>query len=483
LTPGLLRNKRLTLALLCGAQFMVILDVSVIWVALPSMRADLSFSTEGLQWVVNAYTIALAGVLLLGGRAGDLLGRRRVFLAAVTLFTLSSLACGAARSQEWLVAARALQGLGGALVLPATLALVTTLFDKGPQRDRAVAFWGATGGIAGSVGFLLGGGLTEAFGWQAVFLINVPVGVGIAMLTRRAIPADPELPAVSLREFDALGTVLVTSGLVALVFAIVRTESVGWGATQTLGALALACALLAAFVAAEVRHPRPLLPLHVFRSRELCAANGAIILFGAVRFGMWFVMSLYMQEVLGYSPAKTGLSFLPLALLMAVGSSRASAAVRRFGSRATIVGSFVVTAAGMSLLTQIRADGTFIDNLLPPSVVLALALGISLVPLTLAAVHGVSGSDAGLASGLVNVSRQVGGAIGVAVLGTVAASQTAHMLASGHAGHAQALTAGYQRAFWFAAAFALAGAAISLFLPPGRQAEHHTALAIEKAST
>ena len=453
-------------ALLSGAQFMVILDVSIIWIALPSIRADLHMSAAGMQWVVNAYTVVLAGTLLLAGRAGDLIGRRRIFLAGVVIFTVASLACGAAAGDAWLVTARAAQGLGGAILLPATLALLTTVFDDERQRNRAVGFWGSVGGVAGSIGFLLGGALTETLGWQAIFFINVPVGVAIALLGRRVLPPDPATPAPALRDLDLGGAILATAGLVALVSGIVRTETVGWAAAETVATLALAVVLLAAFWVAERRHPRPLLPPQLFRSRELVTANAAIMLFGGVRFGMWFLLALYMQDVLGWTPVETGAAFLPLLVLMSVGASQGGPLARRFGARATIIGSFATAAVGFCLLTTLDSHGSFLGDLLIPSIVLGLGLGASLVPLTLAGVHGAPAGDTGIASGLVTVSRQVGGALGVALLGTIA------------------LAAGYQRAFWFAAGFALLGAAIAAFLP-GQPADEDVpaALAIEQVAT
>jgi EmrB/QacA subfamily drug resistance transporter len=456
---------------------MVIVDVSIIWIALPSIKSGLDASTAGLQWVVNAYTIALAGCLLAAGRAGDLFGRKRLFMLGLGVFTVASLGCGAAQSLGWLEATRAVQGIGGAILLPATLALLTTFFAAGPARDRAMAVWGAIGGLAGTVGFLFGGLLTQAFGWQAIFFINVPVGIVIALFGARTIPADGPRVSHTARELDLGGALLGTAGLAVLVYGIVETERHGWFGGETLLAFAASGLLLAAFAVVELRHPRPLLPLRLFRSRELVSANVAMLLMGAVRFGMWFLMALYMREVLGFTPIEAGLAFIPMLALMSAGSMRAPAVVRRFGFRATVIASFVVIGGGLWLMTSLGVDGSFRADLLLPSLILGLGLGISVVPLTLASVTAADKSDAGLASAIVSVSRQAGGALGVAVLSAVAAAKADSGVVT-----PQSLTDGFRLAFWVAVGFALVGALIATFLPPSTQRRQRRVLSVDSNS-
>jgi EmrB/QacA subfamily drug resistance transporter len=438
---------------------MVILDVSVVNVALPSIRDDLGFSGAGLQWVVNAYTLAFAGFLLLGGRLADLLGRRRVFIAGLLLFSLASLVGGLASSQEMLVAARAAQGLGGAIISPASLAIITTTFTDGRERNKALGAWGAMGGAGGAFGVLLGGVLTDLAGWQWILFINVPIGLVAASLAPRLVAEGRS--AVGTRQFDFAGALSVTLGLVAIVYAIVRTEVNGWGSAQTVVVLGVGLALIGLFLAIEGRFAaRPLMPLGIFRSRPLSGANAVVFLLGAGMFGMWFFVSLYLQQVLGYTPLEAGLAFLPMTATIIIGSTVVSRLTSRWGAKPLLVAGMTLQAIGLLLFSGVSPHGSYTSDVLVASLITAAGLGIAFVPVTIAAMAGVAPAQTGLASGLVNTSRQMGGAIGLAILATVA---TAHADALGGQS-ALALTAGYQRAFEIAAGFAVAGALVALFV-------------------
>jgi EmrB/QacA subfamily drug resistance transporter len=448
-----------TLVLACVAQFMVILDVSVVNVALPSIRADLGFSATGLQWVVNAYTLTFAGFLLLGGRATDLLGRRRVFIGGLLLFSLASLVGGLAQSETMLIAARAAQGLGGAVISPATLAIITTTFTEGEERNRALGAWGAMGGAGGAIGVLLGGVLTDLFGWEWVLFINVPIGIAAAVLAPRFV-AEGRNPERA-RSFDLAGALAVTLGLVAIVFAIVRTDVNGWGSAQTLVVLAAGLALIGLFLLIEGRlASAPLMPLRIFRSRALSTANGVVFALGCAMFAMWYLVSLYLQQVLGYSPIKAGLAFLPMPLLIIAGTAVASRLAARRGVKPLLVTGMTLVGVGMLLFSGVSADGSYVADVLPAGLVTALGLGLAFVPVTIAGVSGVAPSESGLASGLINTSRQVGGALGLAILATVATERTAALTDHG-APTVSALTAGFDRAFVVGAAFAFAGALVA----------------------
>ncbi|GAC1317607.1 MAG: DHA2 family efflux MFS transporter permease subunit [Thermoleophilaceae bacterium] len=475
------RARWATLVLACVAQFMVILDVSVVNVALPSIRHGLGFSVVGLQWVVNAYTLAFAGLLLLGGRAADLLGRRRVFIAGLLLFSLASLVGGLAQSQGMLVAARAAQGIGGAIVSPATLAIITTTFTEGGERNRALGAWGAMGGAGGAFGVLLGGILTDALSWQWILFINVPIGLGAALLAPRFVAEGRN--ATASRHFDVAGALTGTLGLVAIVFAVVRTNVNGWGSAQTVLVLGAGIALIALFLLIEGRlAARPLMPLRIFRSRMLSGANAIIFLLGTAMFGMWFFVSLYLQQVLGYSPLKAGLSFLPMTLAIVIGSTLASRVVARIGVKPLLTAGMLAQAVGLLLFAGASPTGNYLGDVLLPSLLVASGIGISFVPLTIAAVSGVAPSEAGLASGLVNTSRQMGGALGLAVLSTIATARTDSLLALHHNTLAlahSALTAGFHRAFEVGSGFALAGALVSVFVLRGqRRTRGRTDLAV-----
>jgi EmrB/QacA subfamily drug resistance transporter len=462
LPARLLQGSNAVLVLVCLAQFMVILDVSIVNVALPSIRSGLHFSTTGLQWVVNAYTITFGGFLMLGGRAADLLGRRRVFLAGTVLFSIASLLCALASSRGLLLGARALQGFGGAVISPASLSIIATTFAEGAQRNRALGVWGAMAGLGGASGVLLGGLLTQGLGWPAIFLINVPVGVAVIVASRRAIPESRGQHAH--RHFDVLGATLVTAGLVVAVYGIVRSESLGWGSTGVLAPLALAAGLLALFVLVEGRFAKaPLMPLSILRMPRLRTANLVIAMLYSAVFSMWFFLTLYMQQVLHYSAVRAGLSFLPLTLSIVLMSSIAPRLVARFGVRPVLATGMLSAAAGLALLTGMRPGASYLGTVLPGGVLGAAGLGLSLVPATIAAVQGVSAAQTGVASGLLNTSRLAGGALGLAVLSTIAASHTRGQLAHG-ASHLGALTSGYQLALGVGAVTCLAGALASVVL-------------------
>ena len=445
--------------LACVAQFMVILDVSVVNVALPSIRHAFGFSGAGLQWVVNAYVLVFAGFLLLGGRMADLLGRRRVFVGGLLLFSLASLVGGLASSQGMLIAARAAQGLGGAIVSPASLAIITTAFSDEHDRNKALGAWGAMGGAGGAFGVLLGGVLTDLLSWQWILFINVPIGLAAGLLAPRFV--EEGRSAAGTRNFDVAGALSVTLGLVAIVYAVVRTDVNGWGSTETIAVLGAGLALIALFLAIEGRFAaRPLMPLGIFRSRPLSSANAIVFLLGAGMFGMWFFVSLYLQQVLGYSPLEAGLAFLPMTLTIIAGSTIASRVTSRRGAKPLLVGGMALQAVGLLLFAQVSPDGSYLSDVLAPSLITAAGMGAAFVPVTITAMAGVAPGEAGLASGLVNTSRQMGGALGLAILATVATARTDSL--GGHG--AAALTAGYQRAFEIGAGFAIAGALVALFV-------------------
>jgi len=463
-SPETRPHLRATLLLSCLAQFMVILDVSVVNVALPAIRGGLDFSEQNLQWVVNAYTVTFAGFLLLGGRAADLLGRRRVFVWGLGLFALASLAGGLAQSQGQLIAARAVQGLGGAVIAPASLSILTTTFTEGAARNRAVGIWGAMGGAGGAAGVLLGGILTDVLGWRWILFINVPIGL-LAMLATQHYIAEGHNPERA-RNFDLTGAVTATAGLSILVLGIVRTDVTGWGAPQTLALIGAGLVLLVAFVATEgLFAEAPLMPLRIYASRTLSASNVVVLLVGGATFGMWFFLSLYLQQVLGYSPIRAGLAFLPMTLCIVAGSTLASRAVTRIGAKPLLVAGMISQAAGLLLFTNLSPAGSYLGNVIAPSLLVAIGIGLAFVPATILAVAGVASKEAGLASGLVNTSRLVGGALGLAILAALATARTnsdlKHVTATSQALHA-ALTSGFQLAFAVAAGFAVVGALVAL---------------------
>jgi EmrB/QacA subfamily drug resistance transporter len=470
------RRKTWTLVLCCAAQFMVILDVSIVNVALPSIRNDLHFSATNLQWIVNAYTLTFAGFLLLGGRAADILGQRRVFVAGLLLFSAASLVGGLSTSQGMLIAARAAQGLGGAVVAPATLSVLTTHFSEGAERNRALGAWGAMGGVGGATGALLGGILTEAISWQWILFVNVPIGIFAAFAAYRLVH-DVERDPTAPRYFDTAGALSVTAGLVVLTYGIVRTDVNGWGSSKTLVTMAIGLALLGLFVFIEARlSRRPLVPLRIFKSRMLTGANVVVFFLGSSVFAMWYFVSLYMQQVLGYSPIQAGVAFVPMTAMIIIGSTVAGKIVNRVGAGPMLVVGMGLSAAGMALFSGVSPNGTYAGDILVPSLLVAIGIGLSFVPVTIAAVAGARRDEAGLASGLVNTSRQVGGSLGLAVLATVA-SQRTKTLSTHDTVHA-ALTGGFQRAFLIGAGFALAGSvAAALLIPRVRRQQQQPAAA------
>jgi EmrB/QacA subfamily drug resistance transporter len=449
--------------LCCTAQFMVILDVSVVNVALPSIRSDLGFSQIDLQWVVNAYTLTLAGFLLLGGRAADLLGDRRVFIFGIAAFTLSSLVGALANAQLVLIIARGIQGLGGAIVTPVTLSIITNAFAQGPERNRALAAWSAMGGVGGAVGVLLGGVLTEAFGWRSILLINVPVGTVAAFAAFRLVRESRGRSAE--RNYDLTGAATITAGLVILTWAIVRTDVNGWGSAKTLVPMAIGLALVALFLRVEGRFAkRPLVPLRIFRSRTLASANVVIFFLGASAFSMWFFVSLYMQEVLGYSPIEAGLGFAPMSAIVVFSSTLAGRTAARIGAGRVLSAGMACVGLGLLLFSGVDLHGSYVGEVLVPGLITAFGIGLVFVSGTVSAVAGVDRAETGLASGLVNTSRTFGGALGIAILATLATARSNSASAHG----AAALVLGYQRAFLVGSTFAFAGALVALAFLSGR---------------
>ncbi len=454
------------LAVACVGQFMVILDVSVMNVALPSIRTELGFSATGLQWVVNAYTLTFAGFMLLGGRAADLYGRKRVFMLGLGIFTVASLFGGLAQDKAMLVAARAAQGLGGAILAPATLTILTTYFREPRARARALGIWSAVAAGGGAAGALLGGLLTEV-SWRWVLFINIPVGVA-GLIAARVVLTESRDEGRG-RSLDVWGAVTVTAALVTLVYGIVRTEGAPWSSPATIGTFVLAAALFGVFLLIETRvATTPLVPLGLFRSRSVTGANVVIFLLAAAMFSMWYFLTLYMQTVLGYSPLQAGLAFVPQTLTIVVGAQISSRLVTRIGPRPLLIVAPLIAAVGMIWLSQITPDSTFVPDLLWPGVLITLGLGLAFTPVTFAATSGVPIEQGGLASGLVNTTRQVGGSIGLAALATVAADRTAAALVNGSSS-ASALTAGFARAFSVATVFLVASAATATIVPARRR--------------
>jgi len=466
------RDKRwVALVLLCMAQFVVVLDASIVNVALPTIGGDLRFDQDNLSWVVNAYVLTFGGFLLLGGRLADLLGRRRIFIAGLLIFAAASLAGGFAESEAVLIAARAVQGLGGALLSPAALSIVTTTFKDGSERNKALGVWGAVAGSGGAAGVLLGGVLTEYIGWEWVLWVNVPIGIAAALLAPRLLLESRSDD--SNRTFDVPGAVTVTGGLALLVYALVEAPEAGWGSAQTLGMVGGALAILAAFVAIELRSPAPLVPFRIFRLRTLTGANVVGLLTGASLFSMFFFISLYMQNVLGYSAIKAGLSYLPLAVSIILAAGIASVLVTKVGFKPVMAIGMGLVAAGLAWFSQISVDGSFLGDVLFPSLLAAVGLGFSFVPVTIAAMSGVQDREAGLASGLINTAQQVGGALGLAILSSIAFSKVGDLAEQGQTGPA-ALTEGYADAFTVGAGIALLGMAASLILIRNRDSKAHT---------
>jgi EmrB/QacA subfamily drug resistance transporter len=444
-------NPWLILVLICFAQFMVVLDATVVNVALPSIQKDLGLSEANLQWIVNAYTLVFGGFLLLGGRAGDLLGRKRLFLFGLVVFTTASLLDGLSSSSGMLIAARGLQGLGAAFISPAALAIITTTFEEGAERAKALGVWAAIAIGGSAVGLIVGGALTQYISWPWIFFINVPVGIAVFLLSLRFVPESKA--EVVHRSFDVAGAVTVTGGLMTLVYAIVEAQEKGWTSAQTIGTFVLSAVLLVSFVFIELRTKAPLVRLSIFRTRSLTAANVTMFLVGAGLFAMFFFNSLYLQRVLGYGPLDAGLAFLPFTAGIILSAGFASNFAPKLGVRPVAIGGMIVTIAGMLLLTQLPVDGSYVSDVLPALVLTSLGLGCVFVPLTLVATTGLVNEDQGLASGLFNTSQQIGGALGLAILATIAASRSSNVTG---VSQSQALVDGFHAAFLGGAIFVTA---------------------------
>lgn len=458
-------NRWLVLVIVCLAQFMVVLDSTIVNVALPSIQHGLHFSAANLQWVVNAYTLVFGGFLMLGGRAADLLGRRRLFVAGLVLFSLASLANGLAGSSSDLIFGRGIQGLGGALVSPAALAIIITAFTDTAERTKALGVWSAIAAGGSAAGLLMGGVLTSLASWEWVFFVNVPVGALAVLLALRYVPESRA--DMAHRSFDLGGALSVTAGLVAIVFGIVKVQSWGWGSPRTIAVLGGGILLLLVFLAIEARHRAPLMRLGIFRVRTLAVANGAMLLVMSGLFGMFYFISIYVQEVLGYSALHAGLAFLPATAGIMIGAGVAQQSMRRFDARTVGTAGVVLAAAGMALLMGLPVHAHYAADLLPGLVVLTFGLGITFVPLTLLGTGGVSEQDAGVASGLFNTAQQVGGALGLAVLSTLAVDHTNSVTRAfgAHATVAQLLNArvdGYHLAFTAAMVMLVASAVVLL---------------------
>jgi EmrB/QacA subfamily drug resistance transporter len=454
------RRTWLALALLCVVQFMVVLDIAIVNVALPSIQLDLGFSQENLQWVISAYALVFGGVLLLGGRAADMLGRRRVFLGGIAVFTVASLLAGLAWSEPSLIGARALQGLGAAIITPAALSILSTTFAEGRERNIALAAWGAVGGFGAVAGVLLGGVLTDALSWEWIFFVNVPVGVvGFAL----APVLLHESRDAHVSRFDLPGAVLVTGGLSSLVYAITQAGQKGWLSGETLGVAGGSLALLVAFVVWELRHPEPLMRFGILSTRTVSGANVAGFIMGTALFSMFLMLTLYMQQVLGYSAMKTGVAYLAVAGTAIIWSGVAGQLVTRVGVKPVLVIGMTALTLGLLFFTRVSVGGSYVGDLLPGFLVLGVGIGFSFVPISIAALAGVGPSEAGLASGLINTSQQIGGALGIAALSTIATSRTEDSLGSGTA-VPTALVDGFQSAFVVGAVVAALGIIAALTL-------------------
>ena len=464
-------RKWFALGIICVAQFMVILDVSIVNVALPSIQRGLHFSEQNLLWVLNAYALFFGGFLMLGGRVADKLGRRRVFVTGVMLFSVASLFCGLASSSGWLVAACAVQGLGAAILSPAALSILTVTFKEGSERNKALSIWGAIAGAGGAFGVLLGGILTQEVGWQWIFYVNVPIG-SLVVLASFFILA-PSLSEDERRGFDIPGAIALTASLVLMVFALVKSTSWGWASARTIGTLAVSIILLAGFILIERRTTSPLVPLSIFGNRSLSVSNVVSLALGASIFSMFYFLSLYMQEVLGYSALRTGIGYLTIASAIIIAAGAAQALVAKFGIRSVMTLGMLLASGGLVYFTQISPHGSYAATLLPGFLLAGVGLGLSFVPVTIGAVSGVVADEAGVASGLITTTQQIGGALGVAVLSTIAVSATTNFASSHGHGHQEAIAAlnhGFSLAFWFGALFAAVGAVVAFFGMKGSEA-------------
>jgi EmrB/QacA subfamily drug resistance transporter len=457
-------HKWFALALLCAVQFMVVLDVAIVNVALPSIQLDLGFSQENLQWVISAYALAFGGFLLLGGRLADILGRRAVFIGGLVVFSIGSLLCGLAWSDVSLVGARTLQGLGAAMITPSALSILTTTFTEGRERNVALGAWGAVGGFGAAAGVLMGGILTDLLSWEWIFFVNVPIGVFGLVLAPILLRESKDAHGQS---HDVPGAALVTSGLVLLVLGITQGRQWEWTSTRTIGVFAAAIVLLAAFALWERRQRDPLVPFSIFKVQTLTAANVAGLIMGTALFSMFLMLTLYMQQVLEFSPLKAGVGYLAVAGTAVIWANVAAQVVNRVGVKPTLTFGMSMLTGGLLYFTQVSVDGSYWADLFPGFLILGVAIPFAFVPITIAALAGTKPEEAGLASGLINTSQQIGGALGIALLSTVAVSTTDDKLANGTALPA-ALTDGFVNAFWAGAAIAFAGVLVSIFLVRGR---------------
>jgi EmrB/QacA subfamily drug resistance transporter len=476
------RKRWFVLAIIVAAQFMVVLDVAIVNVALPSIKTDLHFSQESLQWVITAYSILFGGVLLLGGRLADLLGRRRLFVAGLALFTVSSLLDGLAWSEGSLIAFRSLQGLGAAMLSPAALSILTTTFKEGRERNLALGIWGAASGSGGAAGVLLGGALTSAFSWSWIFFINVPAGVLVLALVPFLLKESRA--DLAHRHFDAAGATSITGGLMLLVYAMTRATQHGWGTGETVGLLSAAAALIVAFVVIELRSKAPLLPMRIFRLRTLTSSNISGLLLGAAVFSQFFLLTLYMQQVLHYSALKTGVAYIALTLSIIAFSGIAQGLATRIGVRPVLTAGMALSAAGLVLYAQLPVHGQYFWDLFPAFLLSGIGLALSFVPMSIGALTGVTQADAGVASGLINTGQQVGGAIGVAAATTIATTFSGHWVTA-HPGasalSAGALTHGFQITFYVLAGIAAVGAVLAAALTESRAVTVATAVpAVER---
>jgi EmrB/QacA subfamily drug resistance transporter len=454
------KRKWLALALLSVVQFMVVLDIAIVNVALPSIQVDLGFSQENLQWVISAYALFFGGFLLLGGRSADLLGRRRIFLGGLVVFTLSSLFAGLAWSEASLITARAFQGLGAAIITPAALSILSTTFHEGRERNIALGVWGAVGGFGAAAGVLMGGILTDALSWEWIFFVNVPVGVLAIMLAPILLDESRDS---SVKTFDLPGAALVTAGLSSLVYAITQAGQEGWLAGRTIGFAVASLILLAGFVGWELRHPEPLMRFGLFRTKTVAGANVAGFIMGTAMFSMFLMLTLYMQQVLGYSAMETGVAYLAVAGTAIIWSGVAAQLVTRVGVKPVLVSGMAFLTAGLIFFTQVSVGGSYVTDLLPGFLLIGVGIGFSFVPITIAALAGVEPAEAGLASGLINTSQQIGGALGIAALSTIATSRTDDAVSAG-AAVPSALVDGFTDAFVAGAIIAGIGIVAALTL-------------------
>ncbi|HET7137396.1 MAG TPA: MFS transporter [Gaiellaceae bacterium] len=482
------RRRWIALAVIVTAQFMVVLDVAIVNVALPTIKDDLHFSQESLQWVVTAYSILFGGVLLLGGRMADLLGRRRLFMVGLALFTTFSLLDGLAWSEGSLIAFRSLQGLGAALLSPAALSILTTTFAEGRERNLALGVWGAVSGSGGAAGVLLGGALTSALSWSWIFFINVPVGLLVLALAPRLVRESRA--DVTHRHFDVPGAVSITAGLMLLVYAMTRAVTHGWVTGETIGTLAAAVALVLAFVAIEARSSAPLLPLRMFRLRTLTGSNIAGLLMGGAVFSQFFLLTLYMQQVLHYSALQTGVAYVALTLAVIVFANVSQAVALRLGIRRVLPVGLLLAAAGLLLYARLPVEGHYFWDLFPAFLLTGIGMAFAFVPMTIGALAGVRSADAGIASGLINTTQQIGGAVGVAAATTISSTYTSHFV-SGHAGASPlggpALVHGFEIAFYVLAAVTIAAALLTAMVvesqpAPAEEAEPVEAEAVFEAA-